>query len=187
MLYPSRSFDVHGSVTVRLRDAPHIQGQAEGHRLSAAKDFGDFGRDARQWLLVEAQEVKRGAKRRPEQAEHMERQAVREAHKKLLREDECTTLAGKLMWSCAAGFLPVGTNSWSHWLLESQDARLGMVVGRCCVACWSPGMWLHDPDKRAACPGRPSSPGHALAALLRMGYWAQWLIRMVWKTRIGRL
>ena len=107
VLYPSRSLDVHGSVTVCLRDAPHIQGRGEGRHLLAAKDFGDFGRDARQWLLVEAQEVKGEAKRRQEQNEHMERQAAQEANQKVYGEIKCSSLAAKLIVVAGFLYLPV--------------------------------------------------------------------------------
>ena len=109
VLYPSRSLDVHGSVTVRLRDAPHIQGRGQGHRLSAAKDFGAFGRDARKWLLAEAQAVKREARRRQEQKEHMERQAAWEANKQLVGEDEdeCGYFVGKIIGITCCLYFPV--------------------------------------------------------------------------------
>ena len=106
VLYPSRSLDVHGSVTVRLRDAPHIQGRGQGHRLSAAKDFGDFGQDARKWLLAEAQQVKREARRRQEQKEHMERRAAREANQQV-GSDEGGSLARRLILVTCCLYLPV--------------------------------------------------------------------------------
>ena len=112
VLYPSRSLDIHGSVTVCLRDAPHIQGLGQGHRLSAAKDFGDFGQDARQWLLAEAQEVKREARRRQEQKKRMELQAALEAHRKKPPEDDsdaecCDDGIGKIILFTCLLYLPV--------------------------------------------------------------------------------
>ena len=112
VLYPSRSLDVHGSVTVRLRDAPHIQGRGQGHRLSAAKDFGDFGRDARKWLLAEAQQVKREARRRQEQKEHRERQAAWEANEQVHGAhnslyEKCLSLAGLIIAFTCCTYLPV--------------------------------------------------------------------------------
>ena len=140
VLYPSRSLDVHGSLTVCLRDAPHIQGRGEGHRLSATKDFGDFGRDARQWLLVEAQEVKREAKRRQEQTEHMERQAVLEANNNLLRgadEDECSYLAVKIIVVTCCLYLPVVLLLLMA-LAQPSDAALAVLLacGVLVLCCW---------------------------------------------------
>ena len=157
VLYPSRSLDVHGSVTLCLRDAPHIQGRGEGHRLSAAKDFGDFGRDAGQWLLVEAQEVEGEAKRRQEQKEHMEQKAVREAHKKLLGEDECRNLAGLLIGVAGFLYLPVVLLLLMA-LAQPSDAVLavllacGALLPICCLSLTVPSFG-HPADWTIRAPG----------------------------------
>ncbi|CAE6950869.1 unnamed protein product [Symbiodinium natans] len=140
VLYPSRSLDVHGSLMVRLRDAPHIQGRGQGHRLSAAKDFGDFGRDARQWLLAEAQEVKRQARRHQEQKEHMERQAAREAMEKVRKNDKeaCDCFMRKICVLCLA-YLPAIFLLWLMAGGPPGDAALaGLLAFLALLLCF----WL---------------------------------------------
>ena len=134
VLYPSRSLDVHGSVTVCLRDAPHVQGRGEGGRLSAAKDFGDFGRDARQWLLAEAQEVEREARRRQEQKEHMELQAVQEANKKVRGADECRNRAGNSLTVACFLYLPVVLLLLMA-LAQPGDAPMLLAFGAMLLCC----------------------------------------------------
>ena len=143
VLYPSRSLDVHGSVTVRLRDAPHIQGRGQGHRLSAAKDFGDFGRDARKWLLAEAQAVKREARRRQEQKKRMELQAAQEANLKVRGEDKGRNFAAKLIAVTCCLYLPVVLLLLMA-LAQPVDAALaallacGVLLLSCCLSLLVP-------------------------------------------------
>ena len=168
VLYPSRRLDVHGSVTVCLRDAPHIQGRGQGHHLSAAKDFGDFGRDARKWLLAEAQQVKREARRRREQKEHRELQAAWEAHKEVYGEDKWRTFAAHLTSVICCFYLPV-VFLLLMALAQPGDAALAVLLacGVLLLCCW---LSLLVPSR-----GRPA--GWSVDAPGRERWWvaALWL------------
>ena len=194
VLYPSRSLDVHGSVTVRLRDAPHIQGRGQGHRLSAAKDFGDFGRDARQWLLAEVREVKREGRRRREQKEHMEWQATGEA----VQKNKCKFKAGLIVQVCLP-YLFVGILLFiAVDLAQPDSAFMAAVSGftvllTCCglsfmVAGFGrPAHWrLNAPSWRWWCVGAVWLGGALACACVTLinvehaqaGYW--WTALIIW-------